>query len=255
MSMCRPVFAWAGLLLLLASGLRAEEPAPPPTPDQVLEQLHAGNARFVVDQPLRLHQSLERRRDTAEHGQTPVATVLACSDSRVPVELLFDCGIGDLFVVRVAGQVAQVDETGSVEYGVLHLHTPVLLVLGHSGCGAVTAVATDAHVEGSIPRLVAPIRPAVEAARRANPELTGSALIEKAIEENVRRSMEGLLRRSERLRGEVRAQRVRVVGGVVDLATDQVRWLGPHPREAEILAAEAARKVPAGETGTPGDGK
>ncbi len=89
--------------------------------------------------------------ETAGRGQAPFATILGCSDSRVPCELVFDQGVGDLFVVRVAGNVCAVDEAASIEYGIGHLGTPLLVVLGHEKCGAVTAVATEAELAGSIP--------------------------------------------------------------------------------------------------------
>jgi carbonic anhydrase len=129
----------------------------------------------------------------APQGQNPSVTILACSDSRLPVERIFDQGIGDLFVVRVAGNVADGDEIGSIEYGMGHLHTPLLVVLGHTKCGAVTAVASGAAVHGSIPGLVDNIIPAVDAARRKNPTLSGPDLIARAIEENVLISMRDVL--------------------------------------------------------------
>ena len=100
--------------------------------------MRAGNRRYAVGQELSADISAQRRRAAAA-DQRPCAAVLACSDSRVPVEYLFDMGVGDLFVVRVAGNVIGMQEAGSLEYAVEHLHVPLLLVLGHTGCGAVSA--------------------------------------------------------------------------------------------------------------------
>ncbi|MFN9972998.1 MAG: carbonic anhydrase, partial [Phycisphaerae bacterium] len=110
--------------------------------------------------------------------------MLGCADSRVPVERVFDQGIGDVFTVRVAGNVAKVDEIGSVEYAAGHMNVPLLVVLGHTKCGAVTAVVNNAKVGGSIPGLVSSIVPAVESARKLDPKATGEALIPLAIEAN-----------------------------------------------------------------------
>ncbi|MCA9730151.1 MAG: carbonic anhydrase, partial [Candidatus Eisenbacteria bacterium] len=141
------------------------------TPDQALEALKAGNDRFVTGTSLFPHLDRKRRYETAK-GQTPFVTVIGCSDSRVPIEALFDQGIGDVFVIRVAGNVCDTDEIGSIEYGVDHLGTPLMVVLGHESCGAVTAVVKDAEIHGSIPKLVDNIGPAVATARKFHPSLT-----------------------------------------------------------------------------------
>jgi len=122
--------------------------------DEAIKVLKEGNSRCMSGAPKHPNQDQECRLLTATMGQRPYATVLSCSDSRVPVEILFDTGIGDLFVIRIAGNVADVDEVGTIEYGVDHLGTPVLVVLGHTRCGAVTAVAQGAKLHGSIPQLV-----------------------------------------------------------------------------------------------------
>jgi carbonic anhydrase len=129
-------------------------------------------------------------------GQHPFATVLSCSDSRVPVEQVFDLGIGDLFVVRVAGNVAGINELASIEYGVDHLGTPTLVVLGHTQCGAVTATATHAEADGSVVPIIERIKPAVEAAAKANPNKTGKDLVPSATIENVWMTIESIFARS-----------------------------------------------------------
>jgi carbonic anhydrase len=116
--------------------------------------------------------------------------VITCSDSRVPVEHIFDTGIMDIFVIRVAGNVCDVDERGSIEYGLAHVHTPVLVVLGHTQCGAVTAVTHAIHgtghaLECNIPPLVDNIEPAVRRAMANHPDVHGDEIIPYAIEENI----------------------------------------------------------------------
>lgn len=150
------------------------------TGDEALERLLEGNRRFVAGTPEHPRQDAQRRAEQAE-GQTPFAVILGCSDSRVPPEVVFDQGVGDLFVVRVAGNTAADQLTlGSIEFGVSVLECPLLLVLGHEKCGAVTA-AVDTIVKGQRPggrldTLVDPIAPAVE-----GPDVT------RAVDENVRR--------------------------------------------------------------------
>jgi carbonic anhydrase len=221
------------LLLCAALALAAAE-GPGVSPDQALEHLKQGNARFVSGKSNHPNQTFKRLKETSS-GQKPFATVLGCSDSREPVELIFDQGFGDVFVVRVAGNVADTDEVGTIEYGVGHLHTPLLLVLGHTKCGAVTAVATKAEVHGSIPQLVDNIVPAVERATAANPGLLPGDLVEKAIVENVWQSIADALKRSEEVRHLVAAGQLKIEGAVYDIATGKVNWLGPHPNQAELL--------------------
>src|SRR4051812_45191776 len=110
----------------------------PMSPDAALARMMEGNARFLRGEPLFSHQHLEVLADLA-HGQRPFATVLGCSDSRVPPELLFDAGFGELFVIRVAGNVISPEIWGSVQYAAAHLNSRLIMVLGHEGCGAVQA--------------------------------------------------------------------------------------------------------------------
>ena len=229
-----------GLLFLSLSTVGgAREPAKA-TAAQALEQLQSGNARFVAGKSDHPHADPLRRIDTALHGQRPTVSVLTCSDSRVPPEAVFDQGLGDLFVVRVAGNVANVDEIGSLEYGVEHLGTPLLVVLGHSQCGAVTAVATGAKAEGNIPRLLEGIGPAVEKAAKSHPTLHGKELVPAAIEANVWQSIEDLFERSEMLRTMAKHGEVKVIGAEYDVESGRVRILGEHPEQGKLLGAAAA---------------
>lgn len=203
--------------------------------DEALQMLKDGNARYAAGQPTHPNQSSERRAEMVQNGQHPFATVIGCSDSHEPLELIFDQGIGDLFVVRVAGNVAGPDELASVEYGVGHLNTQVLLVLGHTSCGAVTAAVQNAKVHGNLPFLINQIKPAVAKAKAWSPTASGDELVAKAIKANVWLSMENILRKSEEVRELVKKGRLMVIGGIYDLASGQVAWLGSHPDEGRLL--------------------
>lgn len=206
------------------------------SPEEAIALLTEGNERFVTDQQQYPNQDQSRRSLTTSKGQHPFATVITCSDSRVPVEILFDRGIGDIFVVRVAGNVVDVDEAGSIEYGVDHLGTPVLVVLGHTHCGAVTAVVTKAKLHGKIPPLVDNIIPAVLKVQDEHPELKGGALVEEAVKYNIWQAIEDLFKESSISVSRVKYGKLKVVGAVYDIETGKVNWLGEHPNQKNLVA-------------------
>ena len=187
------------------------------SPADALGRLMAGNDRFVRGVPQAPHRDLASLR-AVEPKQTPFAAVLGCSDSRVPVEILFDQGFGDIFPVRVAGNIVTPEVMGSLEFGTAVLGAEVLFVLGHTKCGAVKATIDGAAVPGQISSLFYHIQPAVEAAKGQ----IGAAVIE-----NVRRQAELLRRSSPVLSGLVREGTLRIEGGVFDLATGVVTLLAP----------------------------
>ena len=212
-----------------------------PAPEDCLKMLKAGNARFVDGKSLHPHSDMARVKQAGSENQKDhaYATVLSCSDSRVPVELIFDAGVMDLFVVRVAGNVANVDETGSIEYGLAHVNTPILVVLGHTQCGAVTAVVEAAHGKGhalerNIPPLVAPIKPAVTRAMTLHPEAKGEAIIPYCVEENVWQAIEDLFMKSPAVRHLVATKKAVVVGAIYDVGVGKVNWL-PESKVGDIL--------------------
>ena len=133
----------------------------PLTADEALARLMEGNQRFVSGRAIHPNQTVERRAALAG-GQTPIAIVLTCSDSRVAPELYFDQGLGDLFVIRNAGNVLDDHALGSMEYAVDHLHVPLILVVGHGKCGAVSAAVAGAHAPGHIQSIVDSIAPVVD---------------------------------------------------------------------------------------------
>ena len=194
--------------------------------------LQAGNKRFVSGQAIHPHTDSARliQAGSENQGDHAIATIITCSDSRIPVERIFDVGIMDVFVIRVAGNVCDTDENGTIEYGLCHVNTPVLVVLGHTQCGAVAAVtaAVEGHVqplERNIPALVDNIEPAVRRAAAAHPHLHGKALATVAEEENVWQSIEDLFVASPATRELVSQGKVKVLGALYDVGTGKVRWL------------------------------
>jgi carbonic anhydrase len=213
------------------------------SPAKTIEFLKEGNARFTSGNAIRPHQDAARlhQAGTENQGNHAVATVITCSDSRVPVEQLFDVGIMDTFIVRVAGNVCDTDEVGSIEYGLSHVNTPVLVVLGHKQCGAVTAVTNavegNGHaLERNIPPLVDNIQPAVEKAIAAHSNVHGDDIIPYAIEENVYQGIEDLFMRSPSTRALVESGKAMVVGAIYDVGTGHVEWL-PERKTGQILAS------------------
>ncbi len=153
------------------------------SPDEAKQLLIQGNERFTAGKPLSKDLSSERRSELMKNGQHPFAVIVSCSDSRVPPELLFDQALGDLFVIRVAGNVVTPVELGSVEYAVEHLNSPLVVVLGHEECGAVTAAVQGGETHGSIEAIIKKIQPAVDSARTGG--ITGKELIDKSIDVNI----------------------------------------------------------------------
>lgn len=224
--------------LLAASPMRAADPDPAQKSQALLRKaaltlLTEGNARFVAGTLKHPNCDAAQRSATALEGQEPIVTMLACSDSRVPVELIFDRGVGEIFTVRVAGNVADTDEIATVEYGVGHLGTPLLVVLGHTRCGAVTAVVKGAELHGLLPKLVDNIQPAVEQARKEGGE--EKTVVANAIKANVWQSVADILRRSDIVRKAVADRNLSVVGALYDLETGVVEWLGEHPAQKTLL--------------------
>ncbi len=218
-----------------------EEPAI--TPQEAMRLLREGNARYASWKPESPNVSSARLTETATQGQHPIVTVLACSDSRVPVERIFDRGIGDIFVVRVAGNVCGTDEVASLEYGVDHLGTPLLIVLGHTNCGAVMAALSKGEAHGNIPALLARIAPAVAAARQRNPGLADKDLLNAAITANVWQSIADMFKSSAILREKAMSGKLIVVGAIYDIANGRVNWLGAHPDQEKLLATGTATEV------------
>ncbi|HTA40179.1 MAG TPA: carbonic anhydrase [Candidatus Acidoferrales bacterium] len=200
-------------------------PGPPPaasTAEQSLQLLKEGNARFVADESH--FDGISARRLELVAGQNPFAIVLGCSDSRVPIETVFDQLPGNLFVVRVAGNFLDDNGLASIEYSVSILGSSLIVVLGHSGCGAVDAtlqyLRNGTVQPGHIQRLVAAIEPAAAAVRDEDGDWW-----DNAVAENVRLNAASIVRRSEIVTKAVESGKLRVVGGVYDLHGGKVSFL------------------------------
>jgi carbonic anhydrase len=196
-----------------------------PSPDRALQLLTEGNARYVSGAPGGPHRGLDRRAEVAS-AQHPYATILSCADSRVPPELVFDAGLGDLFVLRVAGNVLNDELLGSVEYGAGVLHVPLILVLGHERCGAVDAavqaVTQGTRFDGQISSLARAIAPAVESVRG----MSGN-LLDNAIRANVALVVGQLVERSPLLADLASRGVVKIMGGYYSLQSGQVGIMDP----------------------------
>jgi len=198
-----------------------------PSADTVLRELKAGNDHHVAKRYEHPHQSATRQRELAG-GQSPHAIILSCADSRVAPEIILDQGLGDLFDVRVAGNVAADAEIASIEYAAEHLHTPVLVVMGHQKCGAVTAAAESGEADGHLPGLLRLIRPAVDRAKGQPGDLIDNAV--RLNVENVVRQIRGS---TPVLKPLVDKGTLRVVGAVYSLDTGKVAWLPERPANGQ----------------------
>jgi carbonic anhydrase len=196
-----------------------QQAEPKLTPDSVLAELKTGNAHHVRHQYQHPHETVARQRELVA-GQHPHAELLSCADSRVPPEIVFDQGLGDLFVVRVAGNVATDTEIGSLEYGAEHLHIPLLVVLGHESCGAVTAAVQGGKAEGHLAALLNLIKPAVEQSRGVSGDPVANA-----VRTNVQMVVQQLRSSTPILSELVAHGKLKIVGGVYSLETGEVTWL------------------------------
>ena len=218
----------AGLLAavaLPAGGAWAANPVPKTdlTPDQALRLLQDGNDQFRMEEPSRAAQGRDRRMELAR-GQAPFCVLVGCSDSRVAPELLFGRGLGELFIVRNAGNTVDTAALGSVEYGVGVLGCPLVVVLGHESCGAVAAalevVQRNATFPGVIGEMIQPIIPAVLAARGPSGEVT----LDSAVVANAKRVAARLKSQSSVVQDLLRQGKLKVIAARYDLDDGQVHW-------------------------------
>ncbi|MEU6072907.1 carbonic anhydrase [Micromonospora sp. NPDC047074] len=212
--------------------------AVPVTREQALAELHAGNRRFVTGAPRHPNQDAGHRAAVAD-GQHPFAVIVGCSDSRLAAEIIFDRGLGDLFVVRTAGHTIGPEVLGSVEYAVTVLRTPLVVVLGHDSCGAVQA-ARAADATGNPPggHLRAVVEAVVPSLRRAAAE--GVDEIDRIVDIHIAYTVEAMVDSSAVLAAEVAAGRCAVVGMSYRLAAGEVRTVAGVPADAVDVAEPAA---------------
>jgi carbonic anhydrase len=208
------------LILCLVVQSRAAAPSSA-TADEALKALIAGNERFVTGQLASVTpKEMSERRAELTKGQKPFAIVVCCSDSRVGPEIVFDQELGNIFVVRTAGEVLDAAGTGSIEYAVAHLGSPLLVVLGHESCGAVAAAVADAKEPGNIADIVKAIRPAVEQTRKEPGDPLANAIRMNAADIAGRLSKTGPV-----ISEKVKAGKLTVKAAVLSLQTGQVEWL------------------------------
>ena len=194
------------------------------TAQEALERLKAGNARYVSESATSDVVLDDSKRSALVDGQEPFAIILGCSDSRAPAELIFDQGLGDLFVIRVAGNIAAPSQIGSVEYAAAHIGTPLVVVLGHTRCGAVAAtigqMKAPQAVSPNIESIVKRIAPALDGL-----DLDGDEIMDQAVEANVQATIQNLEAGSDILKERLAAGQLTVVGGVYDLQSGKVTFL------------------------------
>lgn len=191
------------------------------TPDQSLEELKAGNTRFISGELSTKNYNAEVE-ETA-HGQNPYAVIVTCSDSRLPAEIIFDESIGELFVIRLAGNVVDSSALGSIEYAVKYLNSSYILMLGHTHCGAVHAVVGGGSYSPSITALAKKIVPAFENVKSKN--VDEEDLLEETIEENVHLQLNVISSMSEIVSTHITDGTVKIGGGLYDISTGKIHFL------------------------------
>ena len=203
-------------------------------PSSALKRLQDGNNRFIKGlKSIHTLATDERREHLAKEGQKPFAIVLGCADSRAPAELIFDAGLGDLFVVRVAGNIVTPSLLGSLEFAALNFQTPLCVVLGHTSCGAVRATTELTFSKKRAPTdhiqdIVLEIQPAVAHAKAAlKPDPTSEALVEEATKMNVLRSIQKITERSHVLADLVEQGKFKITGGIYNLHSGYVDFIDP----------------------------
>ena len=202
---------------------------------EALERLRTGNRRFASDTRSGETLTNQRRRDEVSAGQEPFAIVLGCSDSRVPAEIVFDQGLGDLFVIRVAGNIVASSQVGSVEFAAGRYGTRLVVVLGHSQCGAVLATLEElqhrtGHQSGNLRSIVDRVRPSVEALFATDLRHDPEALVRQAVRANIRASANHLRHGSEILERVIEHEGLLVVGAEYSLETGVVDFFDGVPK-------------------------
>ena len=210
----RPVL----ILIAVLGGAGPCAGQPMPTPATALENLKEGNARFAADKPSTRDVGADKRKELAK-GQKPFAVILTCADSRVSPELLFDAGLGELFVLRVAGNIADPAVVGSIEYAVGALKAPLVVVLGHDSCGAVEASLAGKPLPGDLGWLIKQVKPGDNLPADADAKLAAG------IRNNVRAAAKDLEARSTAIHDDVKAKKIAIVTAVYSLKTGTIEWL------------------------------
>jgi carbonic anhydrase len=209
------VFATVACLSVAAMVVAADHPAASVSADTALAKLKEGNLRFATSEVSKGKPTAARRTETAQ-AQHPFAIIVGCADSRIPPELVFDQNLGDLFVIRTAGNLVDDHALGSIEYAVAHAGARLIVVLGHTRCGAVTAALESDHAPGHIQSLVRDIQPAVKAAKGKPGDALAAAITENAHQVAAQIKAKAAL-------GDL-AKEVRIVSAIYDLDTGKIDW-------------------------------
>jgi carbonic anhydrase len=203
-------------LLILAVPVYAQEAMP--STEEALKRLKEGNARFVADKLAKKDVGEKRRTELAK-GQRPFAIILSCADSRVPPEIVFDQGLGDLFVLRVAGNISEPYVIGSIEYGVEVLKAPLIVVVGHESCGAVDAALKGVELQGDLAKLIKEVHIGKDLPKEKAEALNA------AIKNNALHQAGLLTKQSKVIKEMVDSKRVRIATGVYSLKTGEIGWV------------------------------
>jgi len=193
------------------------------TPDEALEVLRKGNERFVYN--LKAHRDLLEQVNETSDGQHPFAVILSCMDSRTSVELIFDQGLGDIFSIRVAGNILNEDILGSLEFATKIAGSKVIVVLGHTKCGAITAACDDIRL-GSLTMLLAKIKPVIESETETQEQRNGSnpSFVFNVTKLNVQMTIKNIYTQSEIISELLRIGKIKMVGGLYDVDTGRVTF-------------------------------
>ncbi|HCA26815.1 MAG TPA: carbonic anhydrase [Betaproteobacteria bacterium] len=215
---------------------------------KALNRLREGNRRFASDTGGRGASASQERRDALVTGQSPFAIILGCSDSRAPAEIIFDQGLGDLFVIRVAGNIVAPSQIGSIEFAAERFGTRLVVVLGHSRCGAVLATLEELErpTENRSPNLrsiVDRIRPAVETLVAVRPRQNPHALLRHAVRANIRASVDRLRRGSQVIEQLIQHDGLLVVGAEYSLETGIVDFFDDPPEAAQHAVANESHST------------
>jgi carbonic anhydrase len=206
----------------------AADPSPGPSAQTALQWIRYGNERHMAGKYVHWHQSAQRRADVAG-TERPHTIVVSCSDSRVPPEVLFDQGLGDLFVVRVAGNVIGDHELASIEYAAHQLGAPLVVVLGHQRCGFVAAAVRGGEMPGRLGSIAAAMAPALARAKSQSGDR-----VEQTIQANVTVNVESIRSSEPVLSRLAQAGKLEVTGAYYSLDTGEVRWLDSSSTRTEV---------------------
>ncbi len=193
-------------------------------------RLSQGNKRFVSGDLLHPARDESQRLLTLNYGQAPFVAILSCADSRVPVEIIFDQGIGEMFSVRNAGNVCDDSIIGSIEMCVNEFNTPLVVCMGHTHCGAVNLAMTDRTLKGKIPKVIDKIRPVIKTARENHPEWDNNQILDEVSKMNAVNSAQELYEQSEIIRDRVKRNRLRIAVAIYHLKSGIVEQLDFAPK-------------------------